>query len=106
MLSTRLPPVIAMCASCGLVMMRSVLKRPCDLISSSVRETCFSNSATISESQITQKILIRKPRSHELSQEGGPQDEFMVSWLLDLDRKSTRLNSSHVRISYAVFCLK
>src|SRR5207249_9660080 len=26
--------------------------------------------------------------------------------LLDLDRKSTRLNSSHVSISYAVFCLK
>src|SRR5690606_41773984 len=27
--------------------------------------------------------------------------------LLDLrDRKSTRLNSSHVKISYAVFCLK
>src|SRR3989442_10851880 len=30
-------------------------------------------------------------------------------WLVvedPLDRKSTRLNSSHVRISYAVFCLK
>src|SRR6266498_268472 len=26
-----------------------------------------------------------------------------IAWL---DRKSTRLNSSHVRISYAVFCLK
>src|SRR5438874_8091069 len=26
--------------------------------------------------------------------------------LADLDRKSTRLNSSHVEISYAVFCLK
>src|SRR3989442_5767095 len=26
--------------------------------------------------------------------------------LLKADRKSTRLNSSHVRISYAVFCLK
>src|SRR3989442_4561556 len=26
--------------------------------------------------------------------------------LLRRDRKSTRLNSSHVRISYAVFCLK
>src|SRR3954469_26078567 len=25
---------------------------------------------------------------------------------LDRDRKSTRLNSSHVEISYAVFCLK
>src|SRR5690606_40114905 len=30
------------------------------------------------------------------------------SWTdrLPLDRKSTRLNSSHVKISYAVFCLK
>src|SRR5690554_7472462 len=27
-------------------------------------------------------------------------------FLKDGDRKSTRLNSSHVRISYAVFCLK
>src|SRR5690554_7028755 len=25
---------------------------------------------------------------------------------INVDRKSTRLNSSHVRISYAVFCLK
>src|SRR5436305_8202588 len=28
-----------------------------------------------------------------------------LAWL-GIDRKSTRLNSSHVRISYAVFCLK
>src|SRR6266498_4363543 len=27
-------------------------------------------------------------------------------WWSSTDRKSTRLNSSHVRISYAVFCLK
>src|SRR5690554_7586950 len=26
--------------------------------------------------------------------------------MVSIDRKSTRLNSSHVRISYAVFCLK
>src|SRR3712207_6962860 len=26
--------------------------------------------------------------------------------ILELDRKSTRLNSSHANISYAVFCLK
>src|SRR5690349_23109603 len=26
--------------------------------------------------------------------------------LISIDRKSTRLNSSHVEISYAVFCLK
>src|SRR5690554_1934659 len=35
----------------------------------------------------------------------GTLEELMeaLTWL---DRKSTRLNSSHVRISYAVFCLK
>src|SRR3712207_6183091 len=32
---------------------------------------------------------------------------FFVSRVVrDLDRKSTRLNSSHANISYAVFCLK
>src|SRR3712207_7577810 len=38
---------------------------------------------------------------------GGKQQihgEFLVS--LVADRKSTRLNSSHANISYAVFCLK
>src|SRR5205814_8565454 len=31
---------------------------------------------------------------------------WMLNGLLALDRKSTRLNSSHLGISYAVFCLK
>src|SRR5690554_283824 len=31
---------------------------------------------------------------------------FLLASLNKRDRKSTRLNSSHVRISYAVFCLK
>src|SRR5699024_6797434 len=31
---------------------------------------------------------------------------FASQWQALLDRKSTRLNSSHVSISYAVFCLK
>src|ERR1039458_5270807 len=30
--------------------------------------------------------------------------EANVRWLIRLDRKSTRLNSSHLGISYAVFC--
>src|SRR5690554_4413614 len=38
----------------------------------------------------------------EVDQEGN-----IASWMVPgKDRKSTRLNSSHVRISYAVFCLK
>src|SRR5690606_40452693 len=32
--------------------------------------------------------------------------EFTVHVVDSEDRKSTRLNSSHVKISYAVFCLK
>src|SRR5205814_8204492 len=32
--------------------------------------------------------------------------EQVVGGLVFLDRKSTRLNSSHLGISYAVFCLK
>src|SRR3712207_8886355 len=31
---------------------------------------------------------------------------FPTDSILPLDRKSTRLNSSHANISYAVFCLK
>src|SRR5207249_8708563 len=34
-----------------------------------------------------------------------PAEEVMLAETI-LDRKSTRLNSSHVSISYAVFCLK
>src|SRR5690349_23947804 len=34
------------------------------------------------------------------------QIDWGVDKILPVDRKSTRLNSSHVEISYAVFCLK
>src|SRR3989442_7608399 len=35
-----------------------------------------------------------------------PRRELVDHHVTATDRKSTRLNSSHVRISYAVFCLK
>src|SRR5256885_10476496 len=38
--------------------------------------------------------------------QGGEQGTFLHAWFLVGDRKSTRLNSSHLVISYAVFCLK
>src|SRR5256885_7427315 len=40
---------------------------------------------------------------------GAWLDRFLPLWFTEgmgLDRKSTRLNSSHLVISYAVFCLK
>src|SRR5690606_42117811 len=36
----------------------------------------------------------------------GVRSVFVLAAGASLDRKSTRLNSSHVKISYAVFCLK
>src|SRR5207249_11193612 len=61
-------------------------------------------------------VAVKGPRSQRLSAHFGPGYELV--WLpaaggattriapYDGDRKSTRLNSSHVSISYAVFCLK
>src|SRR3712207_8666477 len=37
---------------------------------------------------------------------GLPREQVFVTSKLPGDRKSTRLNSSHANISYAVFCLK
>src|SRR5438094_2034130 len=49
-------------------------------------------------------VLLRHDREeHQALQQEG---EGLVGSQLDRDRKSTRLNSSHRTISYAVFCLK
>src|SRR3712207_7453047 len=49
--------------------------------------------------------VLRPCRSREsrndCQQDGSSQDDLPLA-----DRKSTRLNSSHANISYAVFCLK
>src|SRR5262245_63438417 len=47
--------------------------------------------------------FIRTPLTARLPDAGAPA-AMLGAWLID--RKSTRLNSSHLGISYAVFCLK
>src|SRR3712207_7524856 len=47
-----------------------------------------------------------KKRSHQASPGGGMAHICTVEVQVLSDRKSTRLNSSHANISYAVFCLK
>src|SRR5436305_9269452 len=56
----------------------------------------------------TPSDLARASRAAGGRRAGAPPgpDEPRPGDLLGRDRKSTRLNSSHVRISYAVFCLK
>src|SRR5207253_1261426 len=60
-------------------------------------------------------LLVRFPRSHHRARGGstakirdpcGQAGRFRRAVCFRRDRKSTRLNSSHVAISYAVFCLK
>src|SRR5687768_18357118 len=46
----------------------------------------------------------RRREEERLALRGEPRDDATDALLLD--RKSTRLNSSHGYISYAVFCLK
>src|SRR5260221_5029165 len=47
---------------------------------------------------------------HDTTRSNDPMDDIVVTTVRhsfgSLDRKSTRLNSSHTVISYAVFCLK
>src|SRR5690606_41339915 len=48
----------------------------------------------------------RCPLADEYCGRVEPELEEIAPGHLVADRKSTRLNSSHVKISYAVFCLK
>src|SRR5699024_11817214 len=43
---------------------------------------------------------------HEWFRKAMEGDPYYKDFFIFRDRKSTRLNSSHVSISYAVFCLK
>src|SRR5690554_7049359 len=55
-------------------------------------------------SDLDKKRILRAIES-QLTAKGMAKSET-PDLLVSIDRKSTRLNSSHVRISYAVFCLK
>src|SRR5256885_13211945 len=57
---------------------------------------------SITTTNISSYFFITRPR---LASACGPFRHFKVC-CSELDRKSTRLNSSHLVISYAVFCLK
>src|SRR3712207_9566503 len=51
------------------------------------------------------RVVVRGPQ--QLGHAGVGDDELLPPAPLPVeDRKSTRLNSSHANISYAVFCLK
>src|SRR5699024_11384532 len=71
---------------------------------------CLRSLAPPHKRARAQEGLFARCRRRQLtgppSQNGRYINPCILSPLLGPDRKSTRLNSSHVSISYAVFCLK
>src|SRR5258707_8771460 len=71
--------------------------------------TLFRSSLDALESKAEAAGLVRQMRDFAQKQmEAEVKIDYFATSLpnLLLDRKSTRLNSSHANISYAVFCLK
>src|SRR2546427_3138390 len=62
-----------------------------------------SDYARQAQDGVMEFLLINHPLDCPICDQGG---ECQLQDLADRDRKSTRLNSSHSQISYAVFCLK
>src|SRR5690625_1363147 len=64
-----------------------------------------AETATVEAAENSLPKIIKK-KDLVLISIGALVDETILKETIQLDRKSTRLNSSHVAISYAVFCLK
>src|SRR2546430_12119706 len=69
-------------------------------------DVCFHGLLT--DLELARDLLVRLSPGEQPKHACFPfRQAFRTSWNLNLlDRKSTRLNSSHSQISYAVFCLK
>src|SRR5690554_7457870 len=69
------------------------------------RATNFLSTAPPSKALTFNTTIVYSPKYEPcIDKQGFAIFSAAVYYLVD--RKSTRLNSSHVRISYAVFCLK
>src|SRR5687768_18090264 len=66
--------------------------------------TLFRSYYPLASGMLTGKHRRDQPFAEGTRLAGGPWSDIYREWLID--RKSTRLNSSHGYISYAVFCLK
>src|SRR5690606_41687716 len=84
---------------------------PLDLHSFPTRRSSDLSGRDIQASSVT-KSRVRAATYHSTSPNSAssgprsPAAASSASFPAASDRKSTRLNSSHVKISYAVFCLK
>src|SRR5579883_3375201 len=98
--AARLPAILVSSSTATFATASSRLRRS-DLIGSFLRRLAFAwdlgDLNVLVSGQITSdsRLLIHRNIRDRVEQ---------IAPFLTLDRKSTRLNSSHVKISYAVFC--
>src|SRR5690625_6710314 len=74
-----------------------------------MRRTFAVTPSTTVEKQIRVRFYAKVQHMPVAFHDGWGSGQLLSRMLTDInviDRKSTRLNSSHVAISYAVFCLK
>src|SRR3712207_7997954 len=69
------------------------------------RPRCSTSSSSLEGTSMAPTGTPRDSTSADVWRSGRAPPRRSPMWLLR-DRKSTRLNSSHANISYAVFCLK
>src|SRR5690606_40581527 len=91
--STFLPYTTLFRSSISVLTREQLETRPFTSLGDAVRNV--EGVSVVGDSPDTTDIVIR-----------GMPGEYTLIMLDGRDRKSTRLNSSHVKISYAVFCLK
>src|SRR5438477_9726780 len=73
------------------------------------RSTLFPYTTLFRSSMPAHDLIVENGRVTgvvAVHQETGEEHTFLAKTVCSSDRKSTRLNSSHMSISYAVFCLK
>src|SRR3712207_8071427 len=77
------------------------------------RSTLFPYTTLFRSCELVQDFKAAHPGQAEVEDDGGRPivaragEAFLAALCMAaVDRKSTRLNSSHANISYAVFCLK
>src|SRR5436309_7516133 len=76
---------------------RSTLFPYTTLFRSIIEDVCLAGN---------RRILTEAIQANIQTKPDEPFNQVLINRDEDRDRKSTRLNSSHVKISYAVFCLK
>src|SRR5947209_15110825 len=70
------------------------------------RSTLFPYTTLFRSNIVDVPRMREQHRARGAAVDGPDLDRPVKIWPVHGDRKSTRLNSSHANISYAVFCLK